>query len=182
MLKDGCIIYKTDNMNKHEDPLGKYFKLGPILIRPGKKCCFPASWGKFPSSRADFPPVWDGFPYAEMLVIIVTISFKCSKVSWKSVCFYSFVQGKIPEIKKFLAKFPEIRKFPENWHLLLMYFFNFPLQITKFHDKELPNLSVFFFRPAHVEDRDKGVRFCPIYNQFLNHFELPLLISSGNSK
>ena len=23
---------------------------------------------------------------------------------------------KFPEIKRFLAKFPEIRKFPENWH------------------------------------------------------------------
>ena len=33
------------------------------ITRPGKNVYFPASWAKFPSSRADFLPVWDGFPY-----------------------------------------------------------------------------------------------------------------------
>ena len=31
--------------------------------RTGKTVYFPSSWAKFPTSRVDFPPVWDGFPY-----------------------------------------------------------------------------------------------------------------------
>ena len=44
------------------------FKL-PVLLsfksywQAWKNAYFPESWAKFPSSRADFPPVWDGLPY-----------------------------------------------------------------------------------------------------------------------
>ena len=34
-----------------------------MFSRPGKNVYFRASWAKFPSSRVDFPPVWDDFPY-----------------------------------------------------------------------------------------------------------------------
>ena len=34
-----------------------------IVARPGKNVYFPASWAKFPSSRADFAPVQDSFHY-----------------------------------------------------------------------------------------------------------------------
>ena len=33
-----------------------------VIIKPGKKF-FPASWTKFPSNKADYPPVLDCFPY-----------------------------------------------------------------------------------------------------------------------
>ena len=43
--------------------LDQIWNFPSCVIRLGKNVYFPASWAKFPSSRVDFPPVWDGFPY-----------------------------------------------------------------------------------------------------------------------
>ena len=50
-----------------------------LFSRPGKNVYFPASWAKFPSSRANFPPVWDSFRY-----VFIYFFPPNHKISWRS--------------------------------------------------------------------------------------------------
>ena len=54
---------------------------------------------------------------AEMPVTTVKISWNTQKFPGKIYFPILLHIEKFPEIKKLFAKFPEIRKFPENWHL-----------------------------------------------------------------
>ena len=60
-----------------------------ITIQAWRKWLFPCKWAKFPSSRADFHPVWDGFPYVFLYFLPPN-----HKISWQGAsCFACFFQA-----------------------------------------------------------------------------------------
>ena len=54
----------------------------------GKNLYFPASCTKFPSSRVDFPPVWEGFPYVFLYFPLQITKFPCKELPVLPVFFF----------------------------------------------------------------------------------------------